>query len=316
MWIPPLLMVCAPMYRAMPPAVAITLPRRDNPRAEYHRQLHRRAPGSNIEKSPRRLMRNLLPLPSLVLCLLALCLGAIGAPAQTLSGADVFSGHVTDLVGKPIGGAQVTTTASGSGVTRTTTTDQDGEYRIYFPGVAPQYLVLVKRMGFAPVQRTIVRHTRDPEHLIVNVELGGTPLALSMVEITGSGDIPAARATAKGAAVEGTVPNPILEILALRDTLHLSAVQMVGLGRLADTLESENSAIYRNVRALIAKSAAAGDANQMSGTVAIMLEDASRNTLRAVGEAKKVLRQEQWLILPPVIRDLAETDTSTAPRTQ
>src|SRR5450759_604821 len=33
------------------------------------------------------------------------------------------------------------------------------------------------RMGFAPVQRTITRHTNDPEQMTVDLQLGGAPLA-------------------------------------------------------------------------------------------------------------------------------------------
>jgi hypothetical protein len=32
-------------------------------------------------------------------------------------------------------------------------------------------------MGFAPVQRTITRHTNDPKQMTVDLQLGGAPLA-------------------------------------------------------------------------------------------------------------------------------------------
>jgi hypothetical protein len=41
----------------------------------------------------------------------------------------------------------------------------------------------------------------------------------------------------------------------------------------------------------------------MAGSVAMMLEEASGNTTRAVGGAEKLLRQEQWIVLPAEIRD-------------
>jgi len=245
---------------------------------------------------------------SLALFLLILCSPALRAAAQTQAGGDVLSGRVTDLSGKPVPGAQVTTTGSG-GIIRTTTTGQDGEYRLYFPEVSQQYQVLVKRLGFAPVQRTVVRRTAGAEHMIVDLELGGTPLALSMVEITGSGDAPPPSPIERNANAESTVPNPVLEILSLKDTLHLSAVEILALTDVGDTLQSRNTKIYRDIKTLLAKSAAAGDAGQMSGTVAIMLEEASRNTSRAVAEARKLLRLEQWLILPPVIREQAMSAT-------
>jgi hypothetical protein len=38
-----------------------------------------------------------------------------------------------------------------------------------------------------------------------------------------------------------------------------------------------------------------------------MLEEASGNTTRAVARAEKLLRQEQWVILPAEIRDRLDT---------
>jgi hypothetical protein len=58
---------------------------------------------------------------------------------------------------------------------------------------------------------------------------------------------------------------------------------------------------------LLAKSREAGDATQMAGSVAIMLEEAAGNTERAVAGAEKLLRREQWVSLPPEIRDRLDT---------
>jgi Carboxypeptidase regulatory-like domain len=238
------------------------------------------------------------------ICFTLLALGVVSSPiqAQTEGSTDVISGRVSDLNGRPIADAVVGATAIGSGVTRTSNTDADGRYRIYFAGTPPQYSLQVKRMGFAPVQRTITRHTAAAEHMTVDVQLGGTPLALSMVEIEGSSDAPLPRETGK-ATVDATVPNPIAIILEMKDTLHLSAVQIVRLGELSDSLQTRNARIYRNVRTLVTKSAAAGDVSQMAGSVAMMLDEASRNTAQAVAAAVKLLRPEQWAILPADIRD-------------
>jgi hypothetical protein len=44
-----------------------------------------------------------------------------------------------------------------------------------------------------------------------------------------------------------------------------------------------------------------------------MLEEASRNTSKAVAAAEKLLRAEQWAILPQVIRDRSvSSSTGTA----
>ena len=245
-----------------------------------------------------------------VISLLALCLAPAALHAQTEARADILTGHVTDLTGKPVAEAQVGATSLGSGRTRSYTTDAEGRYKIFFPETAPKYVLQAKRMGFAPVQRTITRHTNDPEQMTVDLQLGGAPLALSMVEITGSSDVPPSRE--KGSAVDATVPNPVAEILGMKDTLHLSAVQVVGLTDVADTLQAKNGRIYRNIRALLSKSQEAGDVTQMAGSVAMMLEEASGNTARAIAATEKLLRPEQWAILPQVIRDRPESGSTSA----
>ena len=247
------------------------------------------------------------------LFLLVLFLGPVSLRAQTDGRVDILSGRVTDLTGKPIADAQVGATSLGSGRTRSHTTDTDGRYRIFFPETAPKYVVQAKRMGFAPVQRTITRHTKDPEEMTIDMQLGGAPLALSMVEITGSPDGLPPGETEKASGADATVPNPVAEIIGMKDTLRLSAIQMIGLTDVADTLQSKNERIYRNIRSLLSKSQEAGDVTQMAGSVAMMLEEASRNTTKAVAAAEKVLRAEQWAILPQVIRDRSvSSSTGTA----
>ena len=241
------------------------------------------------------------------LSLLALSLLCARAQSQTDERADIITGRVTDLDGHPIENALVGATASATGTTRTFTTAADGRYKIYFPGASPEYSIQVKRMGFAPVQRTVKRRTKAGEQMTVDIQLGGTPLALSMVEINGEGNAPLQ--SGKGVlAADISVPNPIAIIVAMKDTLHLSAVQIVGLGYVSDTLVAKNSRIYQNIRSLLSKAQAAGDATQMAGSVAMMLEEASRNTTDALVAAGKLLRPEQWAILPADIRDRNDGD--------
>jgi hypothetical protein len=239
------------------------------------------------------------------LFLLALSLAPAALRAQGDGRADILTGRVTDLTGKPIADAQVAATSLGSGLTRTHTTDAEGRYKVFFPETAPKYVVQAKRMGFAPVQRTITRRTSDPEQMTIDLQLGGVPLALSMVEITGSPD-GLSPENEKASGVDATVPNPVTEILGMKDTLHLSAVQIVALGEVADTLQRRNEKIYRNIRALLSRSQEAGDVTQMAGSVAMMLEEASVNSARAITAAEKVLRPEQWAILPQAIRERPE----------
>jgi hypothetical protein len=251
-----------------------------------------------------------LNMRNLILSLCVLCAAPAALLAQTAN--DVLTGTVTDLAGRPVADAQVGATSLGSGVTRYKTTDENGRYKIYFPETAPSYAITVKRIGFSPVQRTITRRTKAPERMTIDMQFGGTPVALSMVEVNGSSYTPPPRETQKVAASDVSVPNPLAEILTMRDSLHLSAVQVVALSDLSDSLQARNGAIYQNIRTLLAKSQEAGDVTQMAGSVALMLEEASGNTTRAVIAAKSLLHPEQWTIIPPAIRDRSEPGNASA----
>ncbi|MEO8909892.1 MAG: carboxypeptidase-like regulatory domain-containing protein [Gemmatimonadaceae bacterium] len=240
-----------------------------------------------------------------------LCLIPLAIQAQANPGSDVLTGRLTDLAGRPVANAQIRVTSARTGAARAQSTDDGGHYKIYFPETAPAYTLLAKRMGFSPVERTITRKSNGPEEMRVDLQFGGTPLALSVVEIIGSPDAPSPREAEKTGPIDNTVPNPVFEILALSDTLHLSAVQVVGLNDLADSLQSKNTRIYRDIRTLLAKSQEAGDITQMTGSVAIMLAEASRNTTHAVVAALKLLRQEQFVVLPAEIRDHSESAEGT-----
>jgi hypothetical protein len=240
------------------------------------------------------------------------CLLPLALAAQTNPGSDILVGRVTDFTGRPVADAQVAVTSIATGVTRSHQTDSEGRYKIYFPETAPRYAVLVKRMGFSPVQRTIVRHTQHAEQMTVDLQFMGAPVALSAVEIGGSGTGSSSSREQEIMSSDVTVPNPVSDILAMRDTLHLSAVQVLGLTDLSDTLKAKNTRLYKDVQILLSKSQETGDPSQMAGSVAMMLEEAAGNTTRAVTAAEKLLRPEQWAILPAEIRGHSEKVEQTS----
>jgi hypothetical protein len=242
-----------------------------------------------------------------------LCLIPAALQAQEHPGNDILTGRVTDLTGRPVADAQVGATSLGTGITRSHSTDADGRYKIYFPETAQKYALSVKRIGFSPVQRTITRRTSGPEEMTIDVQFGGTPLALSVVEVVGSSDAPDPRQSQPAATFDATVPNPVSEIIALKDSLHLSAVQIVALTEVADTLQAKNTRIYKLIRMLLSKSHEAGDATQMAGSIAMMLEEAGRNTTSAVVGAEKLLREDQRIFLPLEITDRLDTASKAQP---
>src|ERR1700741_5483496 len=158
----------------------------------------------NREESPGWTMRALTAFP-----LLAICLVPTALLAQANAGADILMGRVTDVTGNPVADAQVGATALGSGLTRSIPTDAEGRYKLFFPAPARQYVVLAKRMGFAPVQRTITRRTDVPEEMTIDMQLGGAPLALSMVEVNGQSGSSPPRESEVGPAADEKLRNAV-----------------------------------------------------------------------------------------------------------
>lgn len=243
--------------------------------------------------------------------LLTVCLAPMAIAAQTEYKTDILTGRVTDLSGRPVADAQVGATSLATGLTRSRATDSTGRYRIVFSEHAPQYQLVAKRMGFTPVQRTIRRVSSEDEQINTDMRFGGAPLALSMVEVTGNPNRAVRGQAKKSSERDPTVPNPVADILALKDSLHLSAVQIVGLTDLADSLQAKNTALFTGVHTYILKQRGNGDPAQIANTVSQMLQEASTNTDRAVAGAQALLRPEQWILIPQGIRDRPLTDGVT-----
>jgi hypothetical protein len=183
-----------------------------------------------------------------------------------------------------------------------------------FPEHAPLYQVTARRLGFSPVQLSVKRGSAVDERFVADLQFVGAPVALSMVEVTGDIYRPLRGADDKPAAGEATVPNPVADILALRDTLNLSAVQILGLTDLADSLHAKNSALFRGITNLITKQKENGDATEMAGTVSLMLQEPTYNSDRALQAAEKLLRPEQWILIPKgITQRQAQEETSKGP---
>ena len=67
---------------------------------------------------------------------------------------------------------------------------------------------------------------------------------------------------------------------------------------ISDSLRAKNSALFRQIQTIVTRTRENGDPSQMAGTVALMLQEASSNSDRALQEAEKLLRPEQWTQLP------------------
>jgi hypothetical protein len=88
-----------------------------------------------------------------------------------------ISGTVSDASGAAVSGATVTVHAPATGLTRTATTDEKGEYTVPILGVA-NYAVKVEMRGFQSAEAPDIRLQVD-EHREVNFKL-----SLSTVQTT------------------------------------------------------------------------------------------------------------------------------------
>lgn len=217
---------------------------------------------------------------------------------------DVLTGRITDLSGRPVADAQVGATQLGSGRSRTNVTDEEGRYRITFPQSGGNYQLIAKRLGFSPVQRTVSRRTPLENEIVTDIQFGGPPLALSMVEVTAESangfDAPEVEPESSP-RVDATVPNPVADILALADSLHLSAVQIIGLRDLSDSLRTRNTALLAGIRTYIQQQKGRGQ-EEMAKAILQMLNESLVNSNTAVASAQSLLTPEQWVRLPQSIR--------------
>src|SRR5437762_13148378 len=85
---------------------------------------------------------------SSVLCALLILVSSLGAPraarAQVGSTTDIITGKITSPDGKPIVGARVDATSVETGVTRSRTTNDKGQYTILFPDGGGSYRMAVR----------------------------------------------------------------------------------------------------------------------------------------------------------------------------
>jgi hypothetical protein len=105
---------------------------------------------------------------------------AIPSPAPAQIGAGALAGAVVDDAGAALPGASMTVTAAGTGLRRTTVTNESGSYAL--PGLAPgAYEVRVELSGFRPLTRGGVRvATGETVRLDLQLQVGGLTEAVTV----------------------------------------------------------------------------------------------------------------------------------------
>jgi hypothetical protein len=105
------------------------------------------------------------------------------------------------------------------------------------------------------------------------------------------------------AAIERVAPNPAASVLELRDSLALSADQIVRLTRLRDSLAARNDSL---VTVATERAAQAGGGNDPAATFAAIrptLEAAREGYVSTLEVVRGLLTPEQWAKLPDELRN-------------
>src|SRR5881275_2830300 len=90
-----------------------------------------------------------------IFVLAIVALSARVARAQVGSTTDIITGKITSPDGKAVVGARVDATSVETGVTRSRTTNDKGQYTILFPDGGGSYRVSVRYLGYAPATFTL-----------------------------------------------------------------------------------------------------------------------------------------------------------------
>ena len=147
--------------------------------------------------------------------------GAAASPAVAQQSVDLasISGRVTDPSGAVVRGAQVTARQTETNLTTTTTTDQEGRFRLPYLRVGP-YEITVRQQGF----RDVVRH--------LSASVGAAfelPVTLSVVGVDTNVTVTADATVLEAARsqIAGTVSEPEVRSLPLNGRSFLELALLV-----------------------------------------------------------------------------------------
>ena len=115
------------------------------------------------------------------ICALLLALLAV-RPAHAQLGAttDIIVGTIVGPDSAPIAGVQVLVTSLETGITRTKTTNDRGQYTLLFPDGGGQYRIVTRFIGMAS-QELVLARVADEDRLVADFVLSVVPTRLSTV---------------------------------------------------------------------------------------------------------------------------------------
>ena len=117
---------------------------------------------------------------ALVCALCLLLLLPLPGHAQLGATTDIITGTVIGPDRAPIAGVQLLVTSLESGITRTKTTNDRGQYTLLFPDGGGQYRIVTRFIGMASQEMTVSR-VADEDRLVADFVLSPAPTRLSTV---------------------------------------------------------------------------------------------------------------------------------------
>lgn len=101
------------------------------------------------------------------------------------------------------------------------------------------------------------------------------------------------------------IPNPLLRILSMRDSLGLTAAQDTLLLAVNERYVARIDTIARQVAEAVRKAGDNPDLPTLAAVVGPQLLEGRRAMMASLEEAKGILTRDQWGLLPPAVRDPA-----------
>ena len=114
-------------------------------------------------------------------CLFAFLLPSL-ALAQIGGTTDIITGTITGPGGEPVNAAQIQVTSIETGISRSKSTNEKGQFTLLFPDGGGQYTVTVRRIGMAP-QTALVSRVADEDRLVANFTLAAVATQLEAVVV-------------------------------------------------------------------------------------------------------------------------------------
>jgi hypothetical protein len=116
--------------------------------------------------------------------------------AQVGETTEIIRGRVTDPEGKPVVGARVAVTSAESGISKTTITDSNGRYTLFFRDGGGRYQITISFLGYQDRTINLVRQA-DEDVLIANAEMSVQAIAIQGIEVTARRPAPGRGETAQ-----------------------------------------------------------------------------------------------------------------------